>query len=84
MGAENDLGNRGANRYFNGTGTLPAAGVTELRVTTTPGAPGGTRTITFKAKGTAAGAWKTCALMDSSAYFGTQTACSSGSVTAAP
>ena len=53
VGAENDLGNRGANRYFNGTGTLPAAGVTELRVTTTPGAPGGTRTITFKAKGTA-------------------------------
>jgi subtilisin family serine protease len=80
VGAENDLGTRGANRYLNGTGTLPAAG-TELRVTTTPGAPGGTRTIGFSAKGTSEGAWKTCALMDSSAYFGTQTACSSGSVT---
>lgn len=83
VGAENDLGSRGANFYFNGTGTLPTS-ETELRVTTTPGAPGGTRTITFSAKGTSAGSWKTCALMDSSAYFGTQTACSSGSVTAAP
>ncbi len=34
VGAENKLGTRGQNSYFNGTGTLPTAGA-DLRVTTT-------------------------------------------------
>src|SRR5205823_3587614 len=41
VGAENRAGNRGKNIYYNGTGALPVANVTELRVTSTPPAPGG-------------------------------------------
>lgn len=80
VGAENRFGNRGATVYFNGTGTLPANG-TQLVVTSTPGAPGETRTITFSAVGKNKGAWTNCAQMTSNAYFGTQTACASGTVT---
>jgi len=50
VGAENFLGNRGANYYFNGTGTAVAAG-TQLEVTGAAGAPGETKTITIGAKG---------------------------------
>jgi hypothetical protein len=80
VGAENRFGNRGANYYVNGAGTLPANG-TQLQVTSTPGAPGESRTITFSAKGKNKGDWTNCARMTSNAYFGTQTACVSGSVT---
>jgi hypothetical protein len=79
VGAENRFGNRGQNHYVDGTGTLPIAG-TELRVTSTPGGPGETRTITYQAKGKAVGAWRNCAEMDSDSYYGTQTACTSGRV----
>lgn len=79
VGAENRFGNRGQNYYFNGAGTLPAAG-TQLVVTSTPGAPGGSRTITFSAKGRSLGPWTDCAQMTSNAYFGAQTACVSGTV----
>jgi subtilisin family serine protease len=79
VGAENLRGNRGSNYYFNGTGTLPVAG-TELRVTSVPGTPGESRTIRFSATGNSKGAWTDCALMASNTYFGTQTACVSGSV----
>ncbi|HEY6509082.1 MAG TPA: S8 family serine peptidase, partial [Vicinamibacterales bacterium] len=79
VGAENRFGNRGQNYYFDGTGTLPVAG-TELVVTSASGAPGETRTITYKAKGKAVGAWRNCAEMDSDRYYGTQTACTSGRV----
>ena len=79
VGAENRFGNRGQNHYLNGTGTLPGDG-TELRVTSTPGDPGETRTITYKAKGKAVGSWRNCAEMTSDRYFGTQTACIDGRV----
>lgn len=79
VGAENRFGNRGQNHYVDGAGTLPIAG-TELRVSSTPGGPGETRTITYKAKGKAVGAWRNCAEMDSDSYYGTQTACTSGRV----
>ena len=81
VGAENRFGNRGANFYYNGTGTLPGAG-TELVVTATPGAPGETRTITFRAIGKNKGPWSNCAQMTSSAFTGTQVACASGTVNA--
>ena len=81
VGAENRLGNRGANYYVDGVGTLPVAG-TQLRVSSTPGTPGESRTITFSAKGKNKGDWSNCAQMTSNAYFGTQTACVSGTVTA--
>lgn len=80
VGAENRFGNRGATVYYNGTGTLPANG-TQLAVTSTPGAPGETRVITFSAVGKNKGNWTNCAEMTSSAYFGKQTACVSGTVT---
>jgi hypothetical protein len=77
VGAENRFGNRGQNTYFNGTGTLPANG-TQLRVTSTPGAPGETHVITFSATANTKGDWTNCAEMISSVYFGTQTACVNG------
>jgi subtilisin family serine protease len=77
VGAENRFGNRGQNTYFNGTGTLPANG-TQLRVATTPSAPGETRVITFAATGLKKGPWTNCARMTSVAFFGTQTACVNG------
>ncbi len=79
VGAENRFGNRGANYYYNGTGTIPN-NTTQLVVTSTPGAPGGSRTITFSAKGKSKGPWTNCAQMVSNAYFGAQTACTSGTV----
>lgn len=80
VGAENRFGNRGSTVYFNGAGTLPANG-TQLVVTSTPGAPGGTRTITFSAVGKNKGSWTNCAEMTSNAYVGKQIACVSGTVT---
>ena len=80
VGAENRFGNRGQAVYFNGTGTLPALG-TELVVSSAPGTPGETRTITFSAVGRTKGAWTNCAEMTSNIFYGTQTACVSGTVT---
>jgi len=79
VGAENKFGNRGDNFYVNGSGTAPVAG-TELRVISTPGLPGETRTIRFKARGVRAGQWTNCAEMTSPSFFGTSTACFSGEV----
>ena len=79
MGAENRFGNRGQNRYFNGTGSLPANG-TELVVSSTPAGPGGSRTITYSAVGHRKGSWTNCAEMTSNVYFGIQTACVSGTI----
>jgi len=87
VGAENKLGNRGENYYFDGTangvadgtGTLPANG-TELAVTTDPAAPGETKVIRFTAKGVEKGRWRNCAEMTSDVFFGTSTACFSGEV----
>jgi hypothetical protein len=80
VGAENRFGNRGANFYVDGTGTLPGSG-TELRVTTTPGTPGETRVVTFAARGVRPGTWTNCAEMTGDGFFGTSTACASGEVT---
>jgi hypothetical protein len=80
VGAENRFGNRGQAVYYNGSGPLPIAG-TELVVSSTPGSPGETRTITFSAIGRTKGDWTNCAEMTSSIFYGKQTACVSGSVT---
>ena len=79
VGAENRFGNRGQNAYIDGSGTLPVAG-TQLRVTTAPGQPGETRTITFSAEAVQKGRWQNCAALTSDQYFGTQFACVSGTV----
>jgi uncharacterized repeat protein (TIGR01451 family) len=80
VGAENLFGNRGQNAYFNGSGTLPANG-TQLRVTGTPGGPGGTHTITFTARGVKAGAWTNYAYLTSNLLQGTSVAFFGGRVT---
>jgi subtilisin family serine protease len=82
VGAENRFGNRGQSRFFNGAGTAPVNG-TELRVSSTPAAPGETHVINFTARGQSAGAWTNCARATAAEiFFGTATACTSGTVTA--
>ncbi len=80
VGAENKFGNRGANYYVDGAGTLPTIG-TELRVTGTPGVPGEVKTITFQAKGVQTGAWTNYALLTSDLFQGTNVARFAGTVT---
>jgi len=79
VGAENQLGNRGSSWYVNGTGALPQAG-TELRVISTPGAPGETHVITFVAEGKRKGTYRNCPEMTSDAFFGTNIVCFEGRV----
>lgn len=80
VGAENLFGNRGANLYFDGFGTLPVPGA-EALVTSTAPVAGAVHTITFNATGVSHGAWTNCAEMTSPAFPGTSTACFSGEVT---
>jgi hypothetical protein len=80
VGAEDKFGNRGANFYANGVGTLPVAG-TEVRVNSVPGVPGETHVITFDAKGVRVGKWTNYAQMTSDLFFGTNIAGFSGEVT---
>lgn len=80
VGAENLFGNRGANYYVNGAGTLPVNG-TELVVTGIPGVPSAPYTITFSAKGEDTGSWTNYAQMTSNLFQGTSIASFSGTVT---
>lgn len=64
-GAENKLGNRGQSVYYNGTGTLPAAD-TELRVSSSPSAPGGTVSFNYDASARRVGTYTTTANLTSS------------------
>ncbi|MBI5030050.1 MAG: S8 family peptidase [Chloroflexi bacterium] len=80
VGAENRFGNRGQNYYYNGTGTLPTT-TTQLRVTTTPGTPGETRTIKFSVKGEKTGAWVNYTELTSNLFQGINIARFAGSVT---
>ncbi len=80
VGAENLFGNRGANLYFDGVGTLPTAGTGAI-VTSTPPSEGGSHTITFQATGVRQANWTNCAEMTSESFPGTSTACASGTVT---
>jgi subtilisin family serine protease len=77
VGAENVFGNRGANYYYNGTGTLPADG-TQLVVTGAAPSPGETHTVTFSATGFKPGDWTNCAMLTGDIFFGTNTACFTG------
>jgi subtilisin family serine protease len=82
VGAENRFGNRGQNRFFNGAGVAPVNG-TQLVVSSTPGAPGETKVISFTARGQSVGPWTNCARATAAViFFGTATACTSGTVTA--
>jgi hypothetical protein len=84
VGAENRFGNRGASVFFNNTGSAPTPTNStgyEVIVTSSPGAPGETHTVTFTAKGVKTGKWQNCAEMDSAFTFGTTIACADGEVT---
>ncbi len=78
VGAENRFGNQGQNYHHNGTGG--ALFSEDLRVTSTPGAAGETRTILYSVTGKELGNWTNCAELSSDVFFGTQTACVSGKV----
>jgi hypothetical protein len=80
VGAENKYGNSGQNWYVNGTGTPVSAG-DEIRVTSVPGAPGETHTITYSATGEDTGPWSNCVEMTSDLFFGTSIVCFDGEVT---
>ena len=73
VGAENKFGNRGANYYFDGTGTLPVDG-TQLRVIATPPAPGGKAVITYAAQADQVGDWVNYAELTSVLFQGTNVA----------
>ena len=79
-GVENRFGNRGANYYYNGAGTLPANG-TQLVATSAAPVPGETRTITFAALGNQYGKWVNYAELTSNLSQGTSVAAFSGEVT---
>lgn len=74
VGAENIFGNRGANAYYNGTGSLPFNG-TQLVVTTTPPTAGGSQVITFNAVGAKVGTWQNCANLTADLFQGTNISC---------
>jgi len=80
VGVENLFGNRGANYYVDGSGTLPVEG-TELLVTGTPGVPSAAQTITYSAKGGDKGAWVNYAEMIGNLFQGKSIAGFSGTVT---
>lgn len=80
IGAENAFGNRGNAWYFDGAGSLPAAG-DDLVVVGVPGEPGETHTITFDAKGAKPGAWTNYVYVTSDQFVGTSVTSFSGEVT---
>lgn len=76
IGAENLFGNRGANIYSDDgfgpvIGTLPTAGSNDVYISTTPGTPGQTVTITYRAQGVRLGRWTNYAELTSPSFFGT-------------
>ncbi len=73
VGAENKYGNRGANVYADGTGTIPVNG-TEIQVSSTPGTMD-SAVITYRAKNVKRGNWKNCATLRSDAFLGASYAC---------
>ncbi len=83
VGAENKFGNRGDAEYFDGVpvGGAPVSNASEYVVTSTPGSPGETHTIWFKARGLTVGDWTNCADVWSDAFYGRGVDCESGQVT---
>ena len=84
VGAENIFGNEGNAIYFDGDGTAPAPsfpfGDFEVDVTSAPGAPGETKTITFEALGVKTGSWTSYVELTSSLFQGTAIKSVSGTV----
>jgi subtilisin family serine protease len=85
VGAENRLGSRGGAYYYSngttGTGTVPTIS-TQLRVTGTAPAVGGTHEVTYQATGTKVVPWTNCVLMTSDAFSGLNASCFAGRTSA--
>ncbi len=79
VGAENLFGNRGANYYYNGTGTLPVDG-TQLQVTGTPGAPSAPHEVKYSAMGNTYGKYINYARLASDLFQGVNVAAFAGEV----
>jgi uncharacterized repeat protein (TIGR01451 family) len=79
VGVENRNGSRGNVLFRDGAGTLPTEG-TELRVSGSPGRPGATLTLTFRATGRVVGKWTNDALMTGDTFNGTSIARFQGEV----
>lgn len=79
VGAENAYGNSGDNWYVNGDGTAVFAGA-EVRVVSSPGAPGASHQITFDVTGWTPGPWSNCVELTSNLYDGTNIICFSGEI----
>ncbi len=82
VGAQNVYGNSGGTTYAHGIGTPPApfGSGYEVAVTSSPGTPGETYTITYTAKAKRYGEFNNCAEMTSPVFAGTSTACVAGEV----
>ncbi|WP_420631121.1 S8 family serine peptidase [Candidatus Leptofilum sp.] len=85
VGAENLFGNTGTAIYQDGVGDIPTPsfpdGDYEIDVFSTPGAPGGSHTVTFSMYGNTPGDWTNCAEMTSDLFEGTAVSCFSGEIT---
>ena len=83
VGAENDSGTAGGTVYFDGAGTPPAPSSDgyEVAVTSVPGAPGESHTITFSASGKTVGTWVNHAELTGPGIAGTAVASFPGEVT---
>jgi len=81
VGAENKFGSSGGTVYFNGVGEAPSPSYPtvepgyEVEVTSVPGAPGGSQTITFQLTGTEKGKWQNCATLTSDLFEETSVSC---------
>jgi subtilisin family serine protease len=80
VGAENEFGNRGVNWYVNGVGTLPLPLSDDLVVSSIPGAPGETRSISAQFQTRGIGPFNLCAEITSNLFFGTNISCTSGEI----
>ena len=84
VGAENAFGNSGGTVYFDGVGDAPAPsypnGEYEVDVFTTPGEPGGSHTISYKARGKYVGSYVNYAFLKSDAIPGISVARFAGEV----
>jgi hypothetical protein len=80
VGAEDATGTRGDMIFFDGVGTAPVSNVSEFRVSSLPGSPGGVHAIEIEVEGQHTGMFKSIAQMTSDVFYGTSTATVEGEV----
>jgi minor extracellular serine protease Vpr len=81
IGAQNGDGTTGESYYYNGSGGFPVTGIDGDLIAASPGpSPGGARTITFQARGIAAGAWTNCGVLVNNLDSSASVSCFNGTV----